>query len=60
MSDWSQVSTDDLITIHHTFESRSEREDGMVTIELNPVAWSRCYAIMYEIAHEFSARQDRQ
>jgi hypothetical protein len=60
MSDWSQVSTDDLITIHHTFESRFEREDGMVTIELNPVAWSRCYAIMYEIAHELAERQGRQ
>lgn len=38
MSDWSQVRTDGLLTIHHTFESRFERVDGMVTIELSPVA----------------------
>jgi len=31
-----------------------------LTIELNQVAWSGCYAIMYEITHELAERHDRQ
>jgi hypothetical protein len=30
-----------------------------VTITLNDVHWSRCYAIAYEIAHELAERDDR-
>jgi hypothetical protein len=59
VSDWSGVSTDHLITLKAAFDRRLENENGTVTITLNDVHWSRCYAIAYEIAHELAERDDR-
>jgi hypothetical protein len=48
------------MTIHEAFKNRLENEDGTVSIHLNSVAWSRCFGVMYEIAHELVERDDRR
>jgi plasmid maintenance system killer protein len=55
-SDWSKISTDDLITLNEAFEHAVEHEDGTYSIHLNDVHWPRCFAIKYEIAHELQER----
>lgn len=59
-SDWTKISTGDLITIHQAFEGRFENEDGTVSIHLSPVLWSRCFEVMYEIGHELHERDERR
>lgn len=59
-SDWSKISKDDLITILGVFEHAVENEDGSVTIHLNSVHWSRCFAVKHEITHDLQERDDRR
>jgi hypothetical protein len=59
-SDWSKISTDDLITIDQVFEQAVENEDGTYSIHLNAVLWSRCFAVKYEIGHERQRRDDER
>ena len=40
------------------FEQAVEAEDGMYVIALNPVLWSRCFAMRYEIEHERLRRDE--
>ena len=55
-SDWSKISTDDLIAIYEAFERAVENTDGTWSIHLNDVIWSRCLEVRYEIAHELLDR----
>ncbi len=57
-SDWSKISTDDLITIHEAFNGAAENEDGTRTIFLNSVHWSRCFEVMHEIGFEMLERNE--
>lgn len=57
-SDWSKISTDDLITLHEAFERAIANEDGTWSIHLSSVHWSRCFGVKYEIAQELQERDD--
>jgi hypothetical protein len=56
-SDWSKISTSDLITIYEAFHGRVENEDGTRTISLNRTHWRKCLAIMREIDEELNERR---
>jgi hypothetical protein len=57
-SDWSKISTDDLITIHEVFDRAVLNEDGTYSIHLGDVNWSRWSGVKYEIAHELQKRAE--
>ena len=59
MSDWSQISMDDLITIHQAFDSAFVENDGSAHIHLNANHWRRCQAVWASIELEYEERARR-
>lgn len=59
-SDWSNISEDDLITIHQAFEGGVENDDGTYSIYLSAVHWSKCLAVMGKIGDELRERDERR
>ena len=59
-SDWSMISTDDLITISEAWNYRIENQDGSCTLPLNSVHASRFMGLVYEVSYEMHKRDEER